>query len=74
MKKYKPGPGWKKLSLAVYENSGYRIHVAGLLRFPNGETHNIYMESINTVKINGGNRKRGLMAFARMCMEFQGAK
>lgn len=71
---YKPGYGWNRIEKSpVYNHtSGIRIHVAGLFKFPNGvqisesdlsnkQRHLFY----RFIKINGGNRKRGSMAFSR---------
>jgi hypothetical protein len=60
----KPGPGWKHAGGAVYDNAiGVRVHVMGLcrlygMRWP--ERRNLD----RFVRINGGNRKRGAMAWA----------
>jgi hypothetical protein len=67
----KPGLGWKHVGGAVFDNSdGTRVHVMGLCRLPNGELVNgmLWPESRKldqSVRINGGNRKRGAMAWAR---------
>jgi hypothetical protein len=66
----KPGPGWKHAGGAVYDNAiGVRVHVMGLCRLPSGDLVNgmRWPESRNLnrfVRINGGNRKRGAMAWA----------
>ena len=63
--RYKPGPGWKHLAGAVYENAtGTRIHLHGLCRLPDGTFFNDAMEFMRYIRIAGGNRKRGLMAWA----------
>ncbi len=63
--KYKPGPGWKKLSTVVYEKGVFRIHTSGLIRsMILGTVVNIEQKASRYIKINGGNRKRGLMAYA----------
>lgn len=66
--KYKPGPGWKYLGSAVYEKYNHRIHAGGfLIRFPNGSTIDFIDHKLSIhrfIKVTGGNRKRGLMAFA----------
>jgi hypothetical protein len=65
----RPGKGWKKLSNTVYEHiSGGRIHVGGLLRFPKGDYLHmdhwpVTQDAYLFIRINGGNRKRGLMAW-----------
>ncbi|MBT4091418.1 MAG: hypothetical protein HOE30_23275 [Deltaproteobacteria bacterium] len=65
---YKPGPGWKKLNPAVYEKGVFRIHVGGgiiksliLGRVTNVEDRKMFKKFL---KINGNNKKRGLMAYA----------
>ena len=69
-KNYKPTNGWHYLGSSVYEhNNKTRIHTLGLIRFPNMTFihENKYPEAISVSKmiaINGGNRKRGLMALA----------
>jgi hypothetical protein len=66
----RPGPGWRQLKGPVWEHkTGIRIHVSGLiLRDANGEARDMeraYASLLyRLIKINGGNRKRGLMAFA----------
>ena len=66
----RPGKGWKQLCGAVYEhNSGIRIHMLGLIRLPHGNilyaTRWPLIEELCTlIKINGNNRKRGLMTLA----------
>lgn len=65
-----PGAGWKHLAGAVWEHkNGIRIHTSGLiLRDMDGKIHDrkrMQMDLLHQlIKINGGNRKRGLMAFA----------
>jgi len=70
-KRYKPGPGWKHLAGPVWEHdNGVRIHLLGLVRLPSGgfvSAAGGLAESLDFSKymrINGGNRKRGLMAWA----------
>lgn len=66
-----PGAGWKHLGICVYEHtSGVRVHVGGgMIRTPDGKHYRL--DSIignmgkELIKINGGNRRRGLMAWAR---------
>ena len=66
----RPGPGWSHLGGAVWEHhTGARIHVGGMIRLPD-KTHlslSNWRESQlgrRLVRINGGNQKRGLMAWA----------
>lgn len=66
----RPGIGWKHIAGPVWEHkNGTRIHLGGLVRkqdmtfvslnkYPEGN------EGWRQIKINGGNRKRGLMAWA----------
>jgi hypothetical protein len=70
---YKPGLGWKIAGYgpAVWDHtSGIRIHTYGICRFPDGR-HVIGVnwpesrEYYRHVKINGGNRRRGTMSWAR---------
>ena len=66
----RPGEGWKSLGSSVWEHpSGIRIHVGGgLIRTSEGKR--FWLNSIigrmgwQLIKINGGNKKRGLMAWA----------
>lgn len=66
----RPGDGWKHLAGPVYEHrNGTRIHMLGLVKLLNGEfiNENKYPESVaaaRMIRINGGNRRRGLMAWA----------
>jgi hypothetical protein len=66
----RPGSGWKQLKRPVWEHcNGVRIHVSGLiLRDIDGKIHDrerMQMSLLHRlIKINGGNKKRGLMAFA----------
>ena len=63
--KYSPGKGWHELSPAVYENGHVRIHLNGLCRMK-AHTFVIDRMELNTfVRINGGNRKRGMMSWAK---------
>ena len=66
-KQYKPGPGWKQLNPAVYEKGRVRSHVGAELIRVNGRhvgmiPHRPGLSEF--IKIAGGNKKRGLMAFA----------
>ena len=67
-----PGPGWKYFSGGIYEHkSGVRLDLmVGCARLPGLRyvSANEWPESVHAarmIKINGGNRKRGLMAWAR---------
>lgn len=70
MNRSRPGPGWRNLGSAVWEHdSGIRIHSYGLCRLNNGQfvIGSSWPESrvvSRFVQINGGNRKRGVMAWA----------
>jgi len=74
-KAYKPGKGWKALSPAVYELNGRaRIHLLGMCRLSDGTWVKalVNIDGIKLhrlIKINGGNRKRGMMAWARLLEE-----
>lgn len=66
--KYKPGPGWIGIEIngPVYEKGAIRIHVSGSLVTSLITNKTIYVEPNARIyiKINGGNRKRGLMVYA----------
>lgn len=69
VEKLKPGPGWHHIAGAVYENrDGLRIHLLGLARLPDGRVLDAngseFFRAERFIQINGGNRKRGLMAWA----------
>lgn len=59
-----------RLSASVWEHtSGARIHLGGLVRMPNGDHYHLNNWSQGTeiremIRINGGSRKRGMMAWA----------
>lgn len=70
-KRYKPGPGWSALySETVYlHNSGTSVHCMGMLidalgRRVNGMEWPEAQSLERCVAICGGNRKRGVMAWA----------
>lgn len=70
----RPGTGWKRLSGAVYEKNEVRVHMVGTCRLKSGVfvSGNEWPRSQwfdFFVKINGGNRKRGLMAFGNWLMK-----
>ena len=58
---------WKKLSNAVFEmTDGRRLHMIGTCRLPDGRIVSAqYSDTWRFIKISGGNRKRGLMAWAQ---------
>lgn len=67
----KPGSGWQCMSNPVYEHvSGVRVHVSGRLLWRK-ETGVIKLSEYEGevldlfIGANGGNKKRGIMAFAR---------
>jgi len=73
----RPGSGWKQLGGAVWEHkTGIRIHWSGdLVRLPGGVPENVaHFDGYGNsglrmlVKINGGNKKRGMMAWALNCI------
>lgn len=67
----KPGPGWKHVGGACYDlPDGTRVHEMGYCLLPDRRfiSGNSWPESQRFwrfVRINGGNRKRGAMAWAR---------
>lgn len=71
MRPHHPGPGWTHVAGSVYgHQSGARLHTLGMVRLPNGEhvsasEYPEYCAAGLLIKMNGGNRKRGLMAWAR---------
>jgi len=71
MKKYyRPGPGWTHLGWSVWEYKGVlRIHVMGSVRLPNGDFIQADSNARRFIRINGGSRKRGLMAWAVSMLE-----
>ena len=66
----RPGPGWKYVGGSVWEHAnGSRVHLLGFVRLPDGRflSASKWPESKDAsllIRINGGNRKRGLMAWA----------
>lgn len=66
----RPGLGWEHLAGPVWDHtSGARIHTAGIVRLPDKTHLSLYNWRENElgrrlVRINGGNKKRGLMAWA----------
>lgn len=66
----RPGPGWRHLAGPVWENAnGARIHTIGMIRLPDKtylSLNNLREGGMGRllVRINGGNIKRGLMAWA----------
>ena len=71
IKNIRPGTGWRHVNGSVYDHqSGLRLHLLGVLRLSSGSIINgdMWPESRRVgwfVRANGGNRKRGLMAWAR---------
>lgn len=70
MSRDKPGPGWSLVGLAVWDHaSGLRVHASGLCILPDGHVivGRVWPEikSLNWfVRVNGGNERRGAMAWA----------
>ena len=64
----RPGNGWRYIAGQVWEHtSGARVLVGVGLRLPCGRHLWVgYREVDRLIRINGGNRKRGLMALARI--------
>ena len=62
--------GWSHIGGAVYEHAdGCRVHLGGLCRLPSGDFISAngwpeYKNMTRMIAINGGNRKRGLLAWA----------
>lgn len=71
----RPGSGWKQVGDACWDHtSGLRIHVMGLARLPNGSiAKGLDWPEVKTldrlIAINGGNRKRGVMAWGLGLLE-----
>ena len=67
----KPGSGWSNVGGPVWDHvSGIRLHVGGLLRLQNGNhvSSDRWPDSVSadfSIRMAGGNRKRGLMAWAK---------
>ena len=75
-----PGNGWSHVSGSVYDHEdGIRLHLLGMLRMQNGD-HVCATEWPESqivrfyIRLNGGNRKRGLMAWARSKNEMRNAR
>ena len=66
----RPGSGWKRVGGAVYTRAdGLRLHLLGFCKAPGasnvyGNSAEAYYLQNKLIKINGGNRKRGMMAWA----------
>ena len=66
----RPGPGWRHIAGHVYAHSnGTQIHVGGFVQLPSGEFLSDRkwpecQDAARMIRANGGNRKRGLMAWA----------
>jgi hypothetical protein len=66
----RPGPGWRHIAGPVYEHSnGTRVHMLGFVKLPDGQflNENKWPEcnaAARMIRVNGGNRRRGLMAWA----------
>ena len=66
----RPGPGWRHVAGAVYERQDLvRIHLLGMCRLADntwvsGSRWPESREMERAIRINGGNRKRGMMAWA----------
>jgi len=66
-KQFKPGPGWKQLNPVVWEKNLIRIHISGQLIRVNNQYVGMIPhrhEILRFIKINSGNKKRGLMVYA----------
>ena len=61
----RPGKGWKHLGSCVWEHSsGIRIHQGGIVRLPDMQIVRENRETDKYIKINGMNKKRGMMSWA----------
>lgn len=64
------GVGWKHVAGSVWEHvGGARVHMGGTVRTPGGQhfsLNNLCAGDLGRllVRVNGGSRKRGLMAWA----------
>ena len=68
--KHKPGPGWKFLGCSVWQCGDLRLSLLGGVLLPGGSWKWAWTwpESQRAewfIRVNGGNRKRGLMAWAK---------
>lgn len=62
----RPGYGWKHVSGPVFDHeNGMRLHLLGTLRMPDGSFRSAGLDALKMIRINGGNRRRGLMAWAK---------
>ncbi len=74
----RPGPGWRRVSSAVYEHtSGLRAHAAGCCRLIGGRFVNGHRwpESRRLdlfIRAAGGNRRRGTMTWAKQMQRKEG--
>lgn len=74
---WRPGAGWRHVAGSVWEHvGGARIHVLGVVKLKDGSflATNKWPESREFQRIlliNGGNRKRALMTWARRWEEFK---
>ncbi len=73
----KVGTGWKYLGSTVWERDGLRIHVSGLCRLQDGTVivGTSWPESKRLdwlIRVHGGNRRRGCMAWANERQEARG--
>jgi hypothetical protein len=72
---FSPGPGWVHLAGSVWERCGVRVHLNGLARLPDGSLvfekapWDTYTQVARLIRINGGSRKRGLLAWGRMLVD-----
>lgn len=76
----RPGPGWRHIAGAVWEHQcGIRAHVRGCCGFPPdiiwGCQYPDVVEMDRFIAANGGNRKRGVLAWSlKMFRERFGGK
>lgn len=66
----RPGDGWVHVAGPVWEHAGgARVHIAGLVKLQGGRYLHANKwpecrDAERLIRVNGGNRKRGLMAWA----------
>ena len=66
----RPGGGWRHVAGPVWEHAGgARVHIAGLVKLQDGRYLHANKwpecrDAERLIRVNGGNRKRGLMAWA----------
>lgn len=69
MARHKPGPGWRRLGVSVWERGNLRIHGLGIVRLPSGRFVCVHASHWSPryqriVRVLGGNNRRALMVMA----------